>query len=730
MASTTAPFPAGILIGTKLNAPTGARRRVDRPALVERLVAAGPRRLTLLDAPAGWGKTTLLAEWAADARETRSFAWFTVDAGDNDPVRFWGYVIEALRRQAPSVGTTSLAPLGVRGTDPVELVLPALINEVAALEEPLILVLEDYHLIQSDDVHRGVAFLLERAPPTMELAIGTRLDPPLPLGRLRARGEMLEVRAGDLRFDRGEAEQLLSSALGERLGSADVERLVTRTEGWAAGLYLAALSLTAREDASAFIARFAGDDRHIVDYLGGEVLDGLEPETRTFLLRTSILGRLSAPLCDHLVEREDSRERLLEIERANLFLVALDDRREWYRYHHLFGDLLRHVLEREEPTAFRQLHRRAAEWLSARGMVDEAVRHALQAGDGEYAEQLVAETWRAAFNRGELTTVDRWLDDLPQDLLSSNPDLCLARAWVAMDRGRAREAEEWLVGAAAAPEGIVLHAVLCLKLGKLAHTERIAREALTRAPVDSPLGLPVAHCVLGVALYFRGAIDEAEASLVEAARLTAEGENRLARIYALGYQGLTRLESGDEDGARRATRSALELAAQPPASEHFVTATALLAQGRLDHDEDALVQAAALARRGASPVEVAAVLLALGELRRDPATLVEARRTIADCEDPGRLPALIEAAELALRGRQAGPRRKLAGDLSDRELAVLRLLPGDASLREIASTLYLSLNTVKTHSRSIYRKLNASSREEAVERGRELGLLEQDPKRE
>jgi LuxR family maltose regulon positive regulatory protein len=724
--TTARPF---VPLGTKLNPPTGARRRVTRRAQVDRLVSGEPRRLTLVSAPAGWGKTTLLAEWAADSREDRPFAWLTLDRGDNDAVRFWGYVIEALRTIEPSFGSASLASLGVSGTNPIEVVLPPLINELAALDMPVVLALEDYHLVQSPEVHEGLSFLVERLPTTLELAIATRLDPPLPLPRLRARGEMLEFRAPELRFDAAEADELLRGALGDALDEADVARLVQRTEGWPAGLYLAALSLSGRDDPSSFIEAFAGDDRHIVDYLGGEVLDGLDPQTREFLLRTSILERLSAPLCDHLLESSDGAEQLLAIERANLFLVALDDRREWYRYHHLFADLLRHELARLQPASVAALHRRAARWLGSNDAVDEAIRHALAAGDDEDAAALVAEMWREPFNRGELATVDRWLDDLPELLVRATPDLCLARAWVLMDRGRPREAERWLADAANVPEGVVLHAVLCFKLGKLASAEKIAREALADAPVASPLGLPVAHCILGIALYYRGELAEAETSLLEAVRLADSGSNELARIYALGYLGLIRLDAADPEGAGVAAREALEHAAQPPASEHFVTAMALLAQGRLRQDAAALEQAVALARRGAAAIEIAAALTGLGEARRDPATLREARAVLASCEDTGRLPQLIEQAELRLRGRAPGPRRKLAGDLSDRELAVLRLLPGETSLREIASSLYLSLNTVKTHSRSIYRKLDASSREEAVARGRELGLLEQYPQR-
>jgi LuxR family maltose regulon positive regulatory protein len=725
MAAATTTFPAGIPLGTKLNPPAGARSRVARPALVERLVKPEPRRLTLVDAPAGWGKTTILSEWASDSREERQFAWFTIDRGDNDPVRFWAYAIEALRRVAPSVGSASLNALGVSGTNPVEIVLPPLINELAALDERLVLVLEDYHLIQDSAVHEGVAFLLEYQPPTLELAIATRLDPPLPLARLRARGELVELRAAELRFTGPEAGELLHATLGDRLLEEDVARLLVRTEGWAAGLYLAALSVAGRDDASAFIEAFAGDDRHIVDYLGGEVLDGLDAETREFLLRTSILERVSGSLCDHVLDSEGSARRLVEIERANLFLVPLDDRREWFRYHHLFGDLLRHELERSEPEHLARLHRRAGEWLGASGAVDEAVPHFLAAGDDVEAARLVAEQWRGPFNRGELATVDRWLDELPERIVERDPDLRLARAWVAMDSGRPRDGERWLASAGedVTSEALVLHAVLCFKLGKLGHAEEIARQATEVAPRDAPLGLPVARCILGIARYFRGSFEDAAASLQEAARLAAAGDNRLARIYALGYLALARLDQGDVEGARAPVGEALDLAGAPAAAEHFVTALALLARGRLDSDEETLEQAAALARRGAAPLEIGVALLGLGERRRDPATLAEARAALDGCEEVGLLPEWIAEAELRLRGRTPGPKRRIAGDLSDRELAVLRLLPSSSSLREIASSLYLSLNTVKTHTKSIYRKLDASSREEAVERGRTLGLL-------
>jgi LuxR family maltose regulon positive regulatory protein len=640
-------------------------------------------------------------------------------------VRFWTYVIAALRDAVPAIGAGSEASLGVSGTDPRDVALPQLVNELTAVDEEIVLVLEDYHAVENDDIHSGVTFLLERMPSTFEVAIATRIDPPLPLARMRARGELVEIRAADLAFSRDETDALLAGVLGEPLSSEHVDLLVARTEGWAAGLYLAALSLARRTNRPEFVEELALGDRHIVDYLGGEVLDGLDDDTRSFLLRTSILERLSGPLCDAVTGGTGGARKLAEIERANLFLVPLDARRGRYRYHHLFGELLRQELEHVDAAVVPELHRRAAVWLAADGAVDEAIHHACAAGQTALAGELVATHWRGAFNRGELGTVDRWLDTLPEPVVAATPDLSLARAWVAMDRGRPHEAERWLAGATSTGSGesTVLHAVLCFKLGKVEHARRIAREALGVADEDAPLGLAVAHCMLGIAEFYSGSPAEAEQALEEAVRLSVRRANALGQIYALGYLALVRQEQGDAAAAQAVAAEALRLAPGPPLTEHFVLAMALLASGQIAHDEARLEQALALARRGAAPIEIAAVQLGLGELRRDPATLRDARATIADCEEPGRLPALIEAAEVALRGRRGGARRQIAGDLSDRELAVLRLMPSESSLREIACLLYLSQNTVKTHTRSIYRKLGATSRGEAVDRGRELGLL-------
>ena len=304
----------------------------------------GNVRLVLVSAPAGAGKTTLLASWRADPEERRPFAWVSLDGRDNDPVRFWSYVLAALRTVAPEIGIGVDDALLAAGGDLTELALPLLVNALTLLPGPIVLVLDDFHIINNADVHQSVEFLVDHLPRTVQLALAGRNDPPLALARLRAGAELLEVRVGDLRLSLDEATTLLNGSLQLNLTTDQILALVERTEGWAAGLQLVGLSLRGRRDPEAYIASLAGDDRLIVDYLVAEVLERQSPEVREFLLCTSIVSRLTAPLCDAVVGATGSRDRLVELERANLFLVSLDDRRVWYRYHHLFRELLAHEL--------------------------------------------------------------------------------------------------------------------------------------------------------------------------------------------------------------------------------------------------------------------------------------------------------------------------------------------------------------------------------------------------
>jgi len=377
------------VLASKLRPSAGRPGAVVLQPLLSRLSEDLSTRLVLISTPAGWGKTCLLRDWRLADTASRT-AWVSVDPGDNDPVRFWAHVIASVAGASQGFGAAVLPVLTAPGAISTDAVLPMLVNELEVLPAPVTLVLDDYHLISSRDILGSVAFLVEHLPPAFRLALAARADPGLPLARLRARGEMLEIRADDLRFTEAETAALLNGTLGLALGPADIHALQQRTEGWAAGLYLAGLSLRGRPEPSAFIQAFAGDDRQIVDYLLAEVLDGLPAEIRSFLLRTSVLDRLSGPLCDAVVGGDGAQRILEEMERANLFLVRLDTKRRWYRYHHLFADLLRYELDRAEPGLAALLHRRASAWHQAAGNIAEAIGHAISAGDLSDARELIA----------------------------------------------------------------------------------------------------------------------------------------------------------------------------------------------------------------------------------------------------------------------------------------------------------------------------------------------------
>jgi LuxR family transcriptional regulator, maltose regulon positive regulatory protein len=717
---------------TKLRAPA-ARDLVARPALVERLATKPDLRLTLVAAPAGWGKTTLLAAWA-QAESPHRFAWLSLDGWDNDPMRFWTYVVEALRTVEPTLGAEPLALLHARGTSLVDAFIPALLNDLEALDEELVLVLDDYHLIENEEIHESLAFVIEHLPVSLRLAIATRFDPPLPVARLRAQGELLEIRAEDLRFTFEESQSFLNDVLALDLDREDVERLHERTEGWAAGLYLAALSLRDREDRHGFIAAFAGDDRHVVDYLGAEVLRGQAEEVRTFMLRTSVLDRLSGPLCDAVTGARRSAATLRAIERANLFLVPLDNRRSWYRYHHLFGRLLLHELAQEDPDAIPELHRRAAAWYRRAGSIPEAVHHALEADDVAEARELVTAHWNTYFNQGRLATVAGWLDRLPPEIVSGDARLCIARAWLALDRRLVGDVERWLEAAErliqpeARVDTAVLRAVYHFKIGDLGRAHDAAREALALADERAVFPRTAAACILGITAYWSGDRDGAAEALDAALDLARAAGNDLGAAYALGYLALVEADRGRLAAAEELADRALRQSDEPGFREHFVLMAAhvalarvLVQRGDAHPAEVAAARALALALRGAGNIELAAAQLALAEAKRledgveaAEALVREASDLLGTCPDAGVVGAAVTGPE------EDEPDRT---QLTERERAVLRLLATNLSQREIGGALYVSINTVKTHTRGIFRKLHASNRREAVERARALRLI-------
>jgi LuxR family maltose regulon positive regulatory protein len=742
--------PDTLVLETKLTRPPVRPEHVRRQRLLATLPVGDMRKLTLVAAPPGFGKSTLLAEWAS-APETSPVAWLSLDESDNDPVRFFTYVAAALQRIEPDLGTRAMAALRTPGADLLGLVLPQFLNELADLDREVVLVIEDYHVVTNPEVHRAVAYLVERSPATLRLVLSTRQDPPLPLGRLRARGELAELRAADLRFDVDEAAEFLVRGLGLELSAVDVARLQARTEGWPAAMYLAALSLRGRPDVSTLIQAFAGDDRYVVDYLTTEVLARQAPELRSFLLRTSILARFSGPLCDAVAERDDSTERLAELERSNMLLVPLDTRREWYRYHHLFGDLLRHELEATEREVLPSLHRRASTWYREAGLVVDAAGHAIAGGDLDAVARLVGRHYGVFVDRGQLSTVIGWLEAMPDDAIARDWLLGFAGAVVHVHAGRLDDAERWLTLAERAPQVArdaqepagplaAITAAIRLLRGDIGGAVANARRALAAAPARDPGWAFGPQVVLASALWWSGGSAEA-ASILESATRTAQQAGVPANVvYALGLRAAIALDEQDESAAEALAREAIALVHAETLEEHPWAAMAHVTHGTL------------LGRRGdpgaaAEAIERAMVLgermrawqvnvhasLALAELRQRQHDVPAARRllnrardVLGSLPDPGDGIGRLERTEKALRLRATRDRGTGGApywELSPRELEVLRLLPSRLSQREIAAELYVSFNTVRTHTRVIFNKLGASSRAEAVARARELGLL-------
>jgi LuxR family maltose regulon positive regulatory protein len=530
---------AGPLLETKLRVPRLRRALVPRPRLSERLSRGAESALTLVSAPAGFGKTTLLTEWLADApADGRSAAWLSLDQRDDDPGVFWTYLIAALRTAAPGVGTAALVQLQSPQA-PIEAVLATLLNDLGAVSGSVVLVLDDYHVIDARDIHDGIAFMLEHLPPQLHLVIAGRADPALPVSRLRGRGELVEIRAADLRFTPDEAATYLNGVMGLVLTAADVAALEGRTEGWIAALQLAALSLQGRDDAEDFIAGFAGDDRYIVDYLVEEVLQRQPQNVRSFLLSTSIVSRLSGSLCDAVTGQCGGKAMLDALDRANLFLVQLDDRRQWYRYQHLFGDVLRAHLLEEQPDRVHELHLRASAWYERNGERSEAIRHALAGRDFTRAADLVELAIPAMRKSRQEATLRRWIEELPGELVHVRPVLSVGHAGTLILGGeldgvesRLEDAERWLdtstdthVGTEASSAGMVVvdheefrglpatielyRAAQALARGDVIGTVRHARQALELAPEQDQLRRGSASGMLGLASWTSGDLEAA-----------------------------------------------------------------------------------------------------------------------------------------------------------------------------------------------------------------------------
>jgi LuxR family maltose regulon positive regulatory protein len=529
------------LLATKLHAPPEPLNLVRRQRLLAQVDEGLSRRLTLISAPAGFGKTTLLSEWrASPSGQHWPLTWLALDESDSDPARFLTYLVAALQQIDPAIGHATQTMLQNPQPPPPEVLLTALINDVANVAAPFALVLDDYHVIDAPLVHQHMAFLLDHQPPQLHVIILTREEPPLPLSRLRARDQVAEIRQSALQFTLDETTDFLRQTTRLELDQGDVVTLHQRTEGWIAGLQLLALSLRGHADAQQLIQSFTGSDRYILDYLFDEVLRHQPPDAQDFLLKTSVLDRFSAPLCDAVADRNDSHTLLLSLEHANLFIVSLDPAREWFRYHRLFADLLQHRLHLETPQAEPQLHQRASRWYADHGLLADAIHHALAAADWEHAAELVSSAYGDLLKRGETVTLLNWYGTLPPDFVQSRSRLCLEYSWPLIFAARLDEAESYLRHAERLAQNdptllgpiLTAQAYVARTRGDGRRTFDLSQRALSLLPPDDDESRSVVAMNLGMAYWYAGHLDGAQKMLSDARDAAQRSGNHYAAATA------------------------------------------------------------------------------------------------------------------------------------------------------------------------------------------------------
>ena len=746
MSSQAAPLaPRFRVIEPKLMLPRVHPGTLRRARLFEMLDRDGEASLTVLNAAAGYGKTTLVRSWCIERREP--VIWITLDPADDDPVRLWTHLATAVERLRGGLGAGALACLGVRGA-PVEAGVDELMNGLVAYGRSVTFVLDDVHTVRNGLSVRSIGHAIGRLPTNVRVLALTRSDPAIGLARLRARRTLVELRARELAFTVEEASQLLAS---ERIGLSreSVELLVERTEGWPAGLYLAALWLRDLEHPNDGVRAFAGSARHVGDYLTDEVLSALAPETREFLLRSSVLGRFTPELCDAVLGREDSAAVLAELARWNMFLVALDSGREWYRYHHLFGELLQLELG---PQSAPELRRRAAAWCRRHGLVEDAIEYAAAAGDAETVAEVLLEHHLEFIWGGRLGQFLGWIRWLPSELLVSHPllpasgaaaaallarpELELRRLVAVAERARRERPQLWSPYVEAAVE--VTRAQV-IERGDVGAAVEHGRRAVAAARAGADVLTVGVLATLSQALFFAGDLDESRRVAIQAIERPDAPEVPDGYVGSLGLLALIDGERGRAEGAQAWARQAIAFARQRFQADSWVASLAHLALAlacssteRLDEAEREALRGEQLRRSPQPTIGHAHALLVLAQVRlarsrltRAAADLKRAQRLIAEFPDPGRLPAIAADVQQNLAAARASEEnRDLVEDPSPAELAVLRGLAAGLSRREIGVQLYISLNTVKSHTRELYRKLGATSRADAIARAEALGLLE------
>jgi LuxR family maltose regulon positive regulatory protein len=537
------------LLSTKLHIPASHSLLVPRPNLIDLLNHGSQTKLTLISAPTGYGKTTLLGQWLADC--SLPVAWLTLDKADNDPVRFLSYLIAALQRIEPDLGIDvldALQSVGVasgRGPSPLAALLTQFLNEIAAIRHSFFLILDDYHLVESGRIHEIVAYILDNQPAPLHLVIATRVDPPLPIARLRAQAQLVELRAVDLCFTLREASAFLNDVMGLALPMEQVDALEKRTEGWVAGLQLAGLSMQTHEDKTAFIEAFTGSHHYIMDYLLDEVLNRQSDLVREFLLRTSILERMTGTLCDALTGGSDGQFVLEHLEQSNLFIVPLDEQHHWYRYHQLLADVLQSRLQQFHPEILPELHQRASEWFEANGFLEHAIRHAVSGGDLEKTAGLIEQNAMSMLMHGELVTLLNWIQPI-EEIIDDRPWLCTYKSWALTLSGQLDQVENWLKKAEHAKSLLhqnnavefaghieAIRAYVASVRGEIAPAIEHAQKALEALPENNQAVRSVVTFTLGSAFRIKGDRISARQALKAARRAASQAGNRYLELGAV-----------------------------------------------------------------------------------------------------------------------------------------------------------------------------------------------------
>jgi LuxR family maltose regulon positive regulatory protein len=749
------------ILTTKLHIPPSPQTQVPRPHLTARLDAGSHGRLILVSAPAGFGKTALLAEWANNRSEKTLFSWLHLDESDNELVRFLRYLIAALSSHQKNIGEAVLSGLESIPPVPVEAALTSLINEIDTFEGKVILVLDDYQLIDTTAIHQAITFLIEYMPAHMCLVIATRTDPPLPLHRLRGRSQMTEFRAEDLRFNEIETRRLLEGMLGTPLSDVEVATLDRRLEGWVAGIQMVALSIQGQEDAHEFIERFSGSHRFIMDYLSEEIYNRQSSQIQKFLLGTSILNRLSGSLCDavlsegiwqqvELGEIHPAQEILESLERANLFLHPLDGERRWYRYHRLFANLLRQRLRQTWPEEIQGLQRRASDWFTAHGFCDEAFQYALAAGDYQVAAGIVESQGLEMLKKGSLATILYWLNQLPDQILKERPRLNVIYAWALLLTAQQVNVEVYLTAAEAVEvvpgdmdelrgEIAAIRAYAASQREDIDLTLEQARLALKLLPKDDFSVRSVVSFVLGGVNYLRGDMARAYDAMREASQNGEKSGNIHVAVSALNVMAGIQTSQGKLTEAKEIYARALKLGTGPGGRPLPITASIYGGLARLHLALMDPQNARQYARTGLelgeqwfnadSQIGCLLVLAQVAQLEgNDPecqVALKQARQLAATHVLTPGTESLIENVESMIQAKNGGSKIQgiLIEPLSERELEVLKLMSKGHSNAEIADELIIALGTVKAHTSTIYRKLDVRGRTQAVVRAQELGLI-------